>query len=209
MLPLNLPFKLIYSLIVFCFLLIGCGDHNKPESVTSTSTPIINLTSGPYTVVVNKDLIVGVETKFAANEPIYSAIPSPVGIAIVNQILPGQIFITGIKAGTTTFTISDLANPTAVPRTLSLTVNDAPTLKVSPDPISGRVGQSLLVDVTTLNPESTSVYSITIEDTSVGRIIDVVNNPTLIDLIKIGTTNITIKDQPNGLSEVYTLTVTP
>ena len=207
--PLNQLFKLIYFFFGVGVFLISCGDHSKPVVTVSTSTPIINITSGPYVVVVNKDLIVGVETRFAAVEPIYTVIPLPVGIAIVNKILPGQIFVTGIKAGSTTFTLSDLANTTAVARTFLVTVNDAPSLVVKPNPLTGALGQKILVQVSTLNPESTPVFVITVSDTSIGRILDVVNDPLLIDLIKVGTTNVIVEDTANALSENFTLTVTP
>lgn len=207
--PLNQLFKNIWSVFFIIFLFTSCGDHSKTAvDDPTTNTPVINLTSGPYVVVAGKELIVGVETKYATKEPVYTAIPVPVGIAIVNSFLPGQMFVTGVKAGTTTFTITDQANPTAVPRTIQVTVNDPPSLKVKPSPLTGRAGQSLLVEVTTLNPETTSEYTLTISNTSVARIQDKVNNPTLIDLIKAGTTTVTIEDKPNGLSEDFELTVT-
>jgi hypothetical protein len=197
-------------LVGVLFFLLSCGDHSKPTTVTAnTSDPIINITSAPYVVVVNKDLIIGIETKFAEKEPLYSAIPLPIGIAIVNGFLPGQIVVTGIKAGSTTFTITDQANIKAVPRTILVTVNDAPKLKVKPNPLTGTVGATLLVELSTLNQESVPIYGITINDSSVARILDPVNNPNLIDLIKIGTSNVLIEDKANGLSENFTLTVTP
>lgn len=199
----------LFVLVLVSFLFSSCGDHSEPTVDTSTGTPLINLTSGPYVVVVGKDLIIGIETKFAATEPLYTAIPTPIGFAIVNSFQPGQMIVSGIKAGSTTFTITDEANPTAVPRSILVTINDAPSLKVKPLPLTGRVGQSLLLEVTTLNPESTAIYTLTVDDTNIGRVLDVVNNPTLIDLIKIGTTTVTIEDQPNGLSQDFTLTVEP
>lgn len=210
MLPLNQLLKKTSFFIGVLFFLLSCGDHSKPTTVsTNTSAPIINITSPPYVVVVNKNLIIGIETKFAEKEPIYTAIPVPIGIAIVNNFLPGQMVVTGIKAGSTTFTITDQANTKAVPRTILVTVNDAPKLKVKPDPLTGKVGATLLVELSTLNQESTPIYAITINDTSVARILDLVNNPQLIDLIKIGTSNVVIEDKANGLSENYTLTIAP
>jgi len=207
MLPLNQLSKYwVLSLLLF---IIACGDHSKPTVETNESTPLINLTTGPYVVVVEKDLIVGVETKFAKKEPIYTAVPLPIGIAIVNQILPGQIIISGIKAGSTNFTISDLANPTAVPRSIQVTVKDRPLLVIKPTELTGRVNQSILIEVSTLNFENTPVYTFTVNNTSIGRIIDPVNNPSLIDLIKVGTTTVTIKDVANSLSTDYDLTVIP
>jgi hypothetical protein len=207
--PLNQLSKFPILLIIW-FGLTSCGDHSKTTVDSGvTSPPTINLTSGPYVVIVDKNLIVGVETKFAKKEPIYTAVPSPIGIAIVNQILPGQIIISGVKAGNTTFTISDLANPTAVAQTLLVSVKDAPTLAVKPAVLTGRVNQSLLIEVSTLNSENTPVYTYTVNNTTIGRILDPVNNPSLVDLIKVGTTTITITDSANNISQNFDLTVTP
>lgn len=207
--PLNLPSRFLFLLILW-FCITSCGDHSKTTVDSNvTSTPIIHLTSGPYVVIVNKDLIVGVETKFAKKEPIYTAVPLPVGIAIVNQILPGQIIVSGIKAGNTTFTISDLANPSAVAQSILISVKDAPSLVIKPTVLTGRVNGSLLIEVSTLNSENTPVYTYTVNNTTIGRILDTVNNPSLIDLIKVGTTTVTINDSANNLSQDFDLTVTP
>lgn len=205
--PLNLLSK--FYIIIVLFFFTACGDHSEPTVDSTDSDPIINITSGPYVVVVDKDLIIGVETKFAKKEPIYTAVPLPIGIAIVNQILPGQIIVSGVKAGSTTFTVADLANPTAVARTIQVTVKDAPALVIKPAVLTGRVNQSLFIEVSTSNSENTPVYTYTVNNTSIGRIIDPVNNPSLIDLIKVGSTTVTIKDTANNLSEDFDLTVTP
>jgi len=197
-----------YFLIISIFILTSCGDHSKPIVIDgSGTTPIINLTSGPYAVIVGQEVTIGVETQFGVSEPIYTAIPSPTGIAQVNKLPTGQIVIKGQKAGSTTFTITDQANPTAVPRTIEVTVKDPPKLEVTPDPIDGIIGQSILLEITTLNPENDAKFTLLINDTSVANILDAANNPNLIELLKIGITKVTIEDVNNNLTKEVTITV--
>lgn len=197
------------SFLILLTLATGCGDHSTPKVTDDPNVvPLINLTSGPYEVVVGKSVNIGVETKFASNEPVYVILPIPTGVAIVNDISDGRFAITGIKPGTTTFSITDQANPLAAPRSIDVTVKAAPSLEVTPDPITGKVGQTVLLSIATLSPESTASHTRSISDTTIAVILDSVNNPNLISLIKVGETQITIKDVNNNLSEVLTITVT-
>lgn len=203
---LNRPINLFLCATLLLFL--SCGDHSKPEVISNSgATPIINITSGPYVVVVKQEIIVGIETQFANNEPVYTALPTPTGIAQVNDIRTGQIVISGFKAGTTTFTITDQANPTAIPRTIEVTVNEPPKLEITPNPIDGLIGQSILLGIATIDPENEAKYELTISDLSVARILDPQSNPHLIDFVKTGTTTVTVKDVNNSLSEDIVITV--